>query len=449
MKNFKIILFFILFFGKLSINNIYAQNIYNLEPIQVVGQMNGYNTAPIFNTEYRKLSTNSFNPVDGRGQWKRTFSVFQNGGNFINLNMNGGAGNGFLFISGPSNNRWQNKWVFSSIAQGTINQVNNITAYNYGNDMGLNLSQQGYYTFVFNDCGYTSLNSKYFVSFTTEYPISVSNNGQIVTGNYCVVDIKSNKSPSIEEKIYVRYRIGVNDFTSQTQIIQASGNDINWIANIPFQDCSQPIYYYVFTSTRTLSQLINDTEINKSLSVINFDDNSGSNYQFSPQPNYFYSDADDDGYGFGLPIALCEVIAPAGYSTNNIDCNDADETVWQSGLLYVDTDGDGYDNGSISVCYGANTPLGYATTTNGTDCNDSNSNIHIAVMYYVDADGDGYGSTVTAMLCESTPPSGYASNNTDCDDTNVDIHTAITYYVDADGDGFGSTTTALLCETTA
>ena len=110
--------------------------------------------------------------------------------------------------------------------------------------------------------------------------------------------------------------------------------------------------------------------------------------------------------------------APAGYATNNTDCDDENALVWQPASFYVDADADGYDNGSATVCYGATTTAGYATTTNGSDCNDSNAAIHTA-LYYVDADGDGYGSTTTAALCSLTAPAGYATNNTDCDDANA------------------------------
>ncbi|WP_396190084.1 beta strand repeat-containing protein, partial [Flavobacterium sp.] len=162
----------------------------------------------------------------------------------------------------------------------------------------------------------------------------------------------------------------------------------------------------------------------------------------------YYVDADGDGYGSTTTAMLCSITAPAGYATNNTDCDDANALVWQSASFYVDADADGYDNGSATVCYGATTPVGYATTTNGSDCNDANANLHTPVMYYVDADGDGYGSTTTAMLCSATAPTGYATNNTDCDDANVNIHTGVTYFVDADGDGFGSNTTAVVCALT-
>ena len=110
--------------------------------------------------------------------------------------------------------------------------------------------------------------------------------------------------------------------------------------------------------------------------------------------------------------------------------------VWRSASFYVDADADGYDNGSATVCYGATTPVGYATTTNGSDCNDSNAAIHATVLYYVDADGDGYGSTTTAMLCSLPHPQVAQTNNTDCDDANALVWQSASLYVDADADGY-------------
>ena len=209
----------------------------------------------------------------------------------------------------------------------------------------------------------------------------------------------------------------------------------------------------------------------------------------------FYRDADEDGFGDpSNPTQACT--APTGYVNDNTDCDDNDNTKWQTATLYMDADGDGYDAGTATICYGANIPSGYSATTNGSDCDDNNANIHAPVQYYVDADHDGYGSTTTAMLCSLTPSTGYSTNNTDCDDNdntkwqtatlyidadgdgyeagtasvcyganipsgylattngsdcddnNANIHTPVQYYVDTDHDGYGSTTTALLCSLT-
>ena len=85
----------------------------------MVGSFNGYVTTPYNSdyrtTGYRKVSTTASNPSDGRGQWATTINVQNLGGDVTPANMTGGGGNGFLFISGPSSNRFQNKWVFSGV----------------------------------------------------------------------------------------------------------------------------------------------------------------------------------------------------------------------------------------------------------------------------------------------------------------------------------------------
>ena len=150
-------------------NFINAQNIFNGEPVQVVGQMNGYSTAAGSNSTHRRVSI-ATNQTDGRGQWVKTYNVQSSGGDFVPITMSGGGSNGFLFISGPSGNRYANKWTFSGVGSGAVNAVNNLSAYNSGNDMGLNMSTAGRYTFVFNDVGYTGTNAKYYVAYTTAAP---------------------------------------------------------------------------------------------------------------------------------------------------------------------------------------------------------------------------------------------------------------------------------------
>ena len=168
--------------------------------------------------------------------------------------------------------------------------------------------------------------------------------------------------------------------------------------------------------------------------------------QFYP----FYTDADGDGYGAGNIVSVCSVnaiTAPAGYATNNTDCNDSDASAHALVSYYVDVDSDGYDNGTATLC-AATAPTGYASATSGSDCNDNDASVHATATYYVDADGDGYGSTTTASLCAATAPAGYATNATDCNDSDASAHSIATYYVDADGDGFDAGS-ASFCSATA
>ncbi|AWA30607.1 hypothetical protein HYN48_11190 [Flavobacterium magnum] len=107
-----------------------------------------------------------------------------------------------------------------------------------------------------------------------------------------------------------------------------------------------------------------------------------------------YADIDGDGYGSMLKVAC-------GGVTDNTDCNDGDMMVWQSNPLYIDTDGDGFDGGSETVCYGALIPASYMETTNGFDCNDANSNVNPGVFEIMDngIDDDCNGMTDAVPYC--------------------------------------------------
>ncbi|MEN9522492.1 MAG: hypothetical protein RL065_869, partial [Bacteroidota bacterium] len=85
----------------------------------------------------------------------------------------------------------------------------------------------------------------------------------------------------------------------------------------------------------------------------------------------YYVDADGDGYG-NASISQQSCTLPSGYVTNYSDCDDNNNMIWRTGTLYLDMDGDGYDNGSIVTCYGM-LPSNYKLTTLGKDCNDNNS----------------------------------------------------------------------------
>ena len=78
---------------------------------------------------------------------------------------------------------------------------------------------------------------------------------------------------------------------------------------------------------------------------------------------------------------------------------------------YVDADGDGYGSTTTAMLCSDSPPPGYSM--NNTDCNDADESAHQLVQYYLDADLDGYGSNTTAMLCSSTAPLGYSILNSD------------------------------------
>ena len=182
-------------------------------------------------------------------------------------------------------------------------------------------------------------------------------------------------------------------------------------------------------------------------------------------PQNFYQDADGDGYG-NATVIVSDCAAPAGYVSNNSDCDDVNPLINPLSIWYQDLDNDTYGNSAVSFT-GCVPPANYVS--NGTDCNDNSANINGPATYYVDVDNDGYGSaTDTGMVSCSNPGAGYVTNNTDCDDAENTVYpgapeicdgldndcangvddglTFITYYEDLDGDNFGSTTSVSLCE---
>jgi hypothetical protein len=259
-----------------------SQAIFSGEPVQVVGTMNGFNTSSSSNSTYRRLTVNSGNPIDGRGQWIKSYNVQATGGDFNPINMSGGGGGGFLFISGPSGNRFQNKWAFSGVGSAALNTINNISAFNSGDDMGLNMSTVGHYTFIFNDCGYTATNAKFYVCRTTNAPVNVSRSSfSLQSGGGANIGISTSATPSPEEKVFVTYRtLDANFENSGNTVVEASSSGTNWSASIGNQSIGAVVYYYIFTSTLSLSTLNSLSAIDLLLAALRYDDNNGSEFSY-------------------------------------------------------------------------------------------------------------------------------------------------------------------------
>jgi len=180
----------------------------------------------------------------------------------------------------------------------------------------------------------------------------------------------------------------------------------------------------------------------------------------------YYADADGDGAGDANDIQTTCDGPPAGYVSNDADCDDTDAATYpgapeicdqldnncngnvDEGLpmrdWWADTDGDGFGDpdDEITTCDDV-APAGYAD--NDGDCdpgdgtvypggeefcdgldNDCDGEVDDNVVYrdvYLDDDGDGYGTDEDVIsICEPDPPAGYAETDDDCDDTNDAIH---------------------------
>ena len=171
------------------------------------------------------------------------------------------------------------------------------------------------------------------------------------------------------------------------------------------------------------------------------------------QSALLYTDVDGDGHNVGSAITCYGASLPAGTSLTTIafgDCNDNNNLVYQSALLFTDVDGDGYNVGSAVTCYGASLPAGTSLTTIAFgDCNDNNNLVFQSALLYTDVDGDGYnvGSAITCY--GATLPAGTSLTTIafgDCNDNNNLVYQTGLFYVDFDGDNYAaSNTTFSLC----
>jgi hypothetical protein len=196
----------------------------------------------------------------------------------------------------------------------------------------------------------------------------------------------------------------------------ASGCDsYTWSANGTSYTSSGQYYYNVGCNTDTL-----DLTINTSFT--------------------WYLDADMDGHYVQTQMA-CSAPGTGWNSTGGTsgDCDDSNPNIWQTGLFWVDADGDGYSPATApaSVCSGNTTPTGYVVSSLGNDCDDSNPNVWVGQTWYLDADADGY-YVQTQYACGS-PGTGWnttGGTSGDCNDQNPNVWQSNTLYVDADGDGY-------------
>ncbi|OQX25624.1 MAG: hypothetical protein BWK80_14600 [Desulfobacteraceae bacterium IS3] len=162
------------------------------------------------------------------------------------------------------------------------------------------------------------------------------------------------------------------------------------------------------------------------------------------QQYIYYRDADGDGFGNpNSSISACS--QPAGYVSDNTDCNDGDALEYPWRTWYKDGDGDGYSDGTtLNTCA---RPAGYRLVSeliaSSGDCNDNNAAVQ-SYIYYKDQDEDGSGNlNETISACER--PSGYVEDNTDCDDSDKNERPNQVWYKDADNDGDSDGTTQISC----
>ncbi|WP_425639173.1 HYR domain-containing protein [Algoriphagus yeomjeoni] len=187
-----------------------------------------------------------------------------------------------------------------------------------------------------------------------------------------------------------------------------------------------------------------------------------------------------------------------GFTPNQGDCDDADDTVYPGAVefcdgkdnncdgtidegvqtaFYVDVDGDGFGDKNATPVFACSAPEGFVT--DNSDCDDLDDTVYpgapelcdgkdnncdgivdedVQTAFYVDADEDGFGDRNADPIFACAAPEGYVTDNTDCEDLDdtvypgavefcdgkdnncdgtIDEGVQTAFYVDVDGDGFG------------
>jgi len=187
---------------------------------------------------------------------------------------------------------------------------------------------------------------------------------------------------------------------------------------------------------------------------------AGTGSLFCANPGAGYSTANTDCNDANVSISpmaeeLCDGI--------DNDCNASTTDGLGTTSYFIDADGDTYGNPNITVV-SCSAPAGYVS--DNTDCDDSNAALYIINTYFSDSDEDSFGDAEAPHeACFLT--AGYVMNAQDCDDANAAVNpnateicnqidddcdglvndglTSVDYHFDGDGDGYGSGVAVLSC----
>ena len=167
-----------------------------------------------------------------------------------------------------------------------------------------------------------------------------------------------------------------------------------------------------------------------------FGDITTSILSCSPVAGYVLDNSDCDDNQAAINSSITEICNGIDDNCNGLT-DDADSTVTGQPIWFIDADFDTYgDTTSLAACL---MPVGYAD--NNLDCNDANNTINPAaiescnlidddcdfiidndvlyITYFADTDLDNFGDALNSIsVCTGIIPAGYVTNNTDCNDLN-------------------------------
>lgn len=154
-----------------------------------------------------------------------------------------------------------------------------------------------------------------------------------------------------------------------------------------------------------------------------------------------YVDTDGDGFGEEGTSVTCVGDTTKGWARESGDCAPADPTRWRRVPgLYPDADGDGATGaGPVTGCVGA-TLAGYLEQAGPPDCDDGDSAVSALSQAWADTDLDGVGEGEAITWCPSrgrAPPKGYVLTSGDCAPGDTRFWRMLPFsYRDEDLDGF-------------
>ncbi|WP_233609445.1 hypothetical protein [Corallococcus sp. AB049A] len=154
-----------------------------------------------------------------------------------------------------------------------------------------------------------------------------------------------------------------------------------------------------------------------------------------------YADTDGDGFGEDGTSVTCVGDTTKGWTQEAGDCAPADPTRWRRVPgLYPDADGDGATGaGPVTGCVGA-TLAGYLQQAGPPDCDDGDAAVSALVEAWADTDLDGVGAGLAITWCPSrgrAPPKGYVLTSGDCAPGDTRFWRMLPFsHRDEDRDGF-------------
>lgn len=351
--------------------NLRAQ-IFEPEGINMPGTWNNFTNPPADGSVFGSSTqvNGGVTPVNlGQKFWQTTVHIAESGGDTT-------AGTyTWLFTSGPSGNPYANKWAGVNVLPNTIQDYQ----YNTGSDNSIDLANDMYYTFNWEDVGYQA--SRAIVMVTSGAPVGFLSQSFLpvapTSAEGVMITAELINAPATEELFYVRYSI---DEFQTSEIVLCTVNGSQIMAEIPAQPNGSTVQYYLFSST------IADPQADFDLITLKYLNNAGENFSYTVQDETLEVNLGND-------TTICQgqnnitLSAGAGYDSYLWSTGDetADIIVDSEGQYWVEVSlGDLTARDTILVSVSVLQPINLGSDT--TIC--SNSSFVLSTGLSVSAAGD-------------------------------------------------------------